>query len=982
MKYMNSEEIRAAFTDFFEEMGHKHVASSSLVPGNDPTLLFTNAGMVQFKDVFLGLDQRPYSRATTVQKCMRVSGKHNDLENVGPSTRHHTFFEMLGNFSFGDYFKREAIRYAYDLLTRVYEMPPDRLAYTVYEEDDAAYNIWINDIGVPPERVARMGSSTNFWQMADTGPCGPTSEIHWDRTPEAGVDSIIEALQAEDERFLEIWNLVFMQFNRLQPDPHHTGEWDEPLPAPGVDTGAGFERIVSILQGKDANYETDLFMPIIERVQALTGASDEEREANIVPYRVIADHMRAATFLIADGVRPGATGRDYVCRMVIRRAVRFGTKLGFEQPFLADVADAVIDTMHTAYPELDEQRETIRRAITKEEIRFRRAMDRALAELDEMLYALNEQVKDRLREYLAPIFDKSAPRPLTGDHQIEEQLAQIDSAIEKRGVTGVLERMVDKLGDELKFDAFLQSLPPGSKTRDTLVMFGQLPGDQAFRLHAEKGLPLEITRDVAQEWGYTVDEVGFRAAQKRHEAVSRGKDGGAFSEIEMAEVYQQALHTLRETGAIDNRVEQDQYGPLSREARVLAILRDGEMVESASAGDRVEIVLDITPFYVEAGGQVSDTGVIESADWTVDVEDARQPIGGLIVHIGEVVEGTLETGDGCTVTVDGDRRLDIMRNHTATHLLHAQLRRVLGSHVQQRGSLVAPDRLRFDFSHDEAVTPDQLDQIAHNINQAILEDMPVTAEWKDLDTARAEGAMALFGEKYGDKVRTINIWQDGDTRYSYELCGGNHVDHTGIIGPFVFTSEGSVAQGVRRVEALTGYGAEAHIRAYLNRLNNAAGQLGTTPDALPDRVHALQDDLRAEQHENARLRRRVARVEFLDLMNDAEEVDGVSVVVAQVEPTTTDTLREMTDWFRDKVDSGVIVLGMVADSDKPQLIAAATPDLKQRLHAGNIIQAAAQIVGGGGGGRPDMAQAGGKDPAKLSEALDHAEDLIRAALAK
>ncbi|MBN1680364.1 MAG: alanine--tRNA ligase, partial [Anaerolineae bacterium] len=551
MKKMTGAEVREAFLSFFEEMKHKHVPSSSLVPGNDPTLLFTNAGMVQFKDVFLGLDKRNYSRATTAQKCMRVSGKHNDLENVGPSPRHHTFFEMLGNFSFGDYFKRDAIRYAYDMLTRVYEMPADRLVYTVYANDDEAYDIWINEIGVDPRRVARLGPSTNFWQMADTGPCGPTSEIHWDLRPEDGEDTIIDELEVESERFLELWNLVFMQFNRTQPDTDHTGQWDEPLPAPGVDTGAGMERIVAVLQGVSANYETDLFMPVIERVQELTGDSDSERDANIVPYRVIADHMRAATFLIADGVRPGATGRDYVCRMVIRRAVRFGTKLGFEEPFLADVTDAVIDTMKGHYTELEDSRDTIRRAITNEEVRFRRAMDRALAELDDLL----------------------------------------------------------------------AGLPDG----------GELPGDKAFRLHAEKGLPLEITRDIAREQGYTVDEAGFAEARRHHEAVSRGLDGGAFGTIDMGETYHAVLTALRDASMIDTGVKQDQYGPLSREARVLAMLRDGASVETASVGDKIEVVLDITPFYVESGGQVSDTGVIEGDGWTVDVEDARQPIGGLIV---------------------------------------------------------------------------------------------------------------------------------------------------------------------------------------------------------------------------------------------------------------------------------------------------------------------------------------------------------------
>ena len=982
MKKMTSAEVREAFLEYFEEMGHKRVPSSSLVPGSDPTLLFTNAGMVQFKDVFLGLDKRPYTRATTAQKCLRVSGKHNDLENVGPSPRHHTFFEMLGNFSFGDYFKRDAIRYAYDLLTRVYEIPPSRLAFTVYESDEEAYDIWTKEIGVPAERVARLGPKTNFWQMAETGPCGPTSEVHFDLRPAEGTETIIAALQAESDRFLEIWNLVFMQYNRTQPDPEHSGQWDEPLPATGVDTGAGLERIVSVVQGVSANYETDLFMPIIARVQELTGHSDAERDATIIPYRVIADHMRAATFLIADGVRPGATGRDYVCRMVIRRAVRFGSKLGFSGPFLAEVADAVIDTMRSAYPELDEARETIRRTITSEEVRFRRAMDRALDELEAMLDDLAASARQTLNDLLAPMFGGSKPAPAAepGEGDFSAQIAQIDQMIATSGAQKVLGGLLDRLGQEVKLSDIIDALAPDSTLRDTLALAGQLPGDQAFRLHAEKGLPLEITRDIARERGFTVDEVGFRAAQKAHEAVSRGKDGGAFGAIDMGEAYRRALASLREQGLIAQGVRQDQYGPLSRQARVLTILRDGEQVERTSAGDRVEIVLDVTPFYVESGGQVSDTGAIQGDGWTVDVEDVRQPVGGLIVHSGEVVEGTPAAGDPCLVTVDAERRLDIMRNHTATHLLHAQLRAVLGTHVQQRGSLVAPDRLRFDFSHDAPLTPEELDLIQRNVNAAILADMPVTAEWKDRETAKSEGAMALFGEKYGEEVRTVNIWAHDGQRVSYELCGGTHVDQTGVIGPFVLTAEGSVAQGIRRVEALTGRGAEAYIRRGLRHLDEAAARLGTTPDAVSARLAALQDELREQQHDNARLRRRVAWLEFEGLLGSAREVSGVSVLVARVNPTAPDTLREMTDWFRDRVESGVIVLGMVAESGKPQLIAAVSKDLTTRLHAGNIIKAAAQIVGGGGGGRPDLAQAGGKDAARLDEALQHAHDLIVAAL--
>ncbi|MBN2305932.1 MAG: alanine--tRNA ligase [Anaerolineae bacterium] len=991
MKNMTSAEVREAFLDFFEEMGHKHVASSSLVPGNDPTLLFTNAGMVQFKDVFLGLDKRPYSRATTSQKCMRVSGKHNDLENVGPSNRHHTFFEMLGNFSFGDYFKSDAIRYAYDLLTKVYELPPDRLVYTVYENDDDAFHIWTEEIGIDPRRVARLGTKTNFWQMADTGPCGPTSEVHWDLHPEEGLDSIVPDLEADSERFLEIWNLVFMQYNRTQADPAHTGQWDEPLPAPGVDTGAGLERIVSIVQHTSANYETDLFMPIIRRVQQLTGHTDAERDADIVPYRVIADHMRAATFLIADGVRPGATGRDYVCRMVIRRAVRFGTRLGFEEPFLADVTDAVIDVMGGYYTDLEDVRDTIRRTITNEEIRFRRAMDRALAELEGMLVDFRQarqlpgDQNTAVSQAMQAVFAELA-------HAVDDPTRALNGLIAAlqagEAPADVLDRYivnlsrVNKLPAEVLAD-LLDAIRHAYLTDDlrenlldAITRF-QFPGELAFRLHAEKGLPLEITRDIVQEMGIVIDEDGFRKAQAHHEAVSRGQDGGAFAEIDMGAVYRQTLAALQDQDLIPKGVHHEQYGPLRQETRLLAILRDGELIDRASVGDRVEAVLELTPFYVESGGQVSDRGVIEGEGWAIDIEDARQPIGGLIVHSGEVVEGQPAVGELCHAAVDAPRRLDITRNHTATHLLHAELRSVLGTHVQQRGSLVAPDRLRFDFSHEQAISQDELDSISQRINQAILANLPVFVEWNDLDSARAGGAMALFGEKYGEHVRTIII---GDKGYSYELCGGNHVENTGVIGMFVFTSEGSVAQGIRRIEALTGHGAEAYIRRSLARLHQVAGQLGTTTEALPVRVEALQTELKDQQHDNTRLRRRIARLEFESLIAQAEPVGDVTVLVARVNPTTADTLRDMADWFRDRVGSGIVVLGMVADNGRPQLLAAATKDLKQRFHAGNVIREAAKIVGGGGGGRPDMAQAGGKDPEQLDAALQHARELIAAAL--
>ncbi|MDX1991544.1 MAG: alanine--tRNA ligase [bacterium] len=897
MKFMTSAEVRQAFLDYFVEQNHRAVASSSLVPVNDPTLLFTNAGMVQFKDVFLGLDKRDYKRATTSQKCMRVAGKHSDLENVGPSLRHHTFFEMLGNFSFGDYFKDFAIQFAYQLLTEVYGLPKDRLVFTVYQNDDEAYNIWVNKVGVDPRRVARMGPKTNFWQMADTGPCGPTSEVHWDKYPEQGEESIIAQLQAEDDRFLEIWNLVFMQFNRTQADPDHSGQFDVPLPAPGVDTGMGLERITAVVQGVESNYQTDLFMPIIRQIQALTGHSDEERDANIVPYRVIADHIRAAVFLIADGVLPGAKGRDSVCRLVIRRAARFGTKIGFHEPFLGKVADAVLEVMGSHYTELVERAEAIKRTITLEEERFRKTMERGLSELHGMLYAL----------------------------------------------------------------------PKG----------GVLPGEQAFYLKATLGLPIQVTKDIAEERGYDVDMSSFETAEQEHASVSGG--GQAMGIIASAEEYTRLLNQLKESGALgDNGVDYQPYGPTRREARLLALLQNGQPVESAITGEKVELVLDTTPFYVESGGQVSDTGIISGDGWRVEVEDMSKPIGGLIVHHGEVVEGTPKVGESVRVEVDLTRRRDITRNHTATHLLHAALRNHLGTHVQQRGSLVAPERLRFDFAHDAKVTAEQMKTIENEVNDIILQNYAVRAVEKPVNEAKAEGAMALFGEKYGDVVRTVSIvHEDGQpTRYSYELCGGVHVPETAEIGSFVIVNEGSVSAGIRRVEALTGRAAVEYQQKTSDILAHVAEQLGTTPENAPARITALQEELNASRKQIEKLRRDIARSSFDAMMSKLEEVKGVPTLIALLTDTPMETLREMSDWFRGKVKSGVFVVGSDTEG-KPQLMVSVTDDLtKKGLNAGNIIKAIAPIVGGGGGGRPNMAQAGGKDSSKLREALEKAREVI------
>ena len=895
MEKMSSAEVRQSFLDFFAGRGHRVVASSSLVPANDPTLLFANAGMVQFKDVFLGLDKRDYNRAATSQKCMRVSGKHNDLENVGPSPRHHTFFEMLGNFSFGDYFKRDAIKYAFNLLTEVYKLPADRLVFTVYENDEESYDCWVNEIGISPKRIARMGPDTNFWQMADTGPCGPNSEIHWDNRPDLGEDDVIARLQAEDDRFLEVWNLVFMQFNREQADPEHSGKWDSPLPAPGVDTGMGFERVLTILQGVEANYETDLFMPIIRRTQALTGHSDAQRDAMIVPYRVIADHVRAAVFLISDGVLPGAKGRAAIPRIVIRRAARFGRELGFDGPFLADVADSVFEVMGEHYSELLEQADSIKSPMTLEEERFHRTMDRGLTELESML-------------------------------------ADVDS-----GAT--------------------------------------LAGEQAFYLKATLGLPFQVTKDVAEESGYAVDEAGYLEAEAEHARISGG--GQAMGAFDSGDFYRRLLADLQSAGVLGaDGVAYDPYADAPVDATVLALMQDGARIDGAIVGDKVEVLLDKTCFYVQAGGQVSDTGIISGPGWVIDVEAMKQPVAGLVAHYGEVLEGNPAAEDSAVAEVNRARRKDITRNHTATHLLHAALRNKLGGQVQQKGSLVAPDRLRFDFSHPEKVSPAELSAIAEEINAAILQNYAVRAERKSLEEARRDGAMALFGEKYGDEVRAVSIGAT-DERYSYELCGGVHVKSTSEIGSFVFTSEGSVSAGIRRVEAYTGQAADAFTRQKLETLEAIAAQLGTGPEQARGRISGLQADLAAARRENADLQRKLARGNFEGMLaRQLETLNGVQALLLELDNTPVETMREMTDWFRNRVDKGVMVLASDIGG-KPQIIVAVSDALVQDgVRAGDLIKPIARIVGGGGGGRPQMAQAGGVDSSKIPQALEAARELI------
>jgi alanyl-tRNA synthetase len=894
MKPTTSSEIRQAFLDFFQEMGHTVVPSAPLPMMNNPTLLFTNAGMNQFVDVFLGREERPYKRAASAQKVMRVQGKHNDLENVGPSPRHHTFFEMLGNFSFGDYFKSGAIRYAYDFLTCVCHVPVDRLWYTVHTSDDDAFNIWIKEIGVPPERVLRMGDKTNFWMMGEVGPCGPNSEIHYDWGPEhctCGEAECSVALDNGCNRWLEVWNLVFMQF-----DQDESGK-RTPLPKPGVDTGMGLERIVSVVQQQIVNYDTDLFAPLMNRIQALLDDDEEQRRRHETGYRVIADHGRAATFLISDGVLPGNVGRGYVLRMIIRRAARFGRKIGFKAPFLAETARVTIDQMGDVYPELRRHRDLILHTVTREEERFARTLDEALAQLEELL----------------------------------------------------------------------AELPAG----------GQIAGEAAFDLYATHGLPLEITRDVVGERGYTVDEAGFLAAREAH-AVASG--AGAFGRYESGGgVYTEVWSELVHDGRLDSSgVDYDPYSGARLQAGIVALIRDGRAVDSVSAGEKVEVVTAATCFYIEAGGEVSDTGWIRlpESGAAIRVDDVRQPVGGLIVHVGQVAQGEVSVGQVANLLVDEERRRHIRRNHTATHVLHRELRRRLGSHVTQQGSLVAPERLRFDFSHGQAVDDETLEEIETAVNQAILENLPVRVTYMAQKEAIDAGATALFGEKYGEVVRTIKIGEEPQP-YSFELCGGLHVNETGDIGLFHFTHEGAVAAGIRRVEAVTGHGAQQFMAERLRLLQRVAARLNAPPAEVEARLDNLLAENRSQQKEIEQLRRRLARSQFEKILADVREVAGIPLVTAVVDVPHMDGLREMADWFRDRVKSGVAVLAAVKEN-QPILLTTVTEDLVERgVHAGNIVREVARMVGGSGGGRPNLAQAGGKDAGKLAEALAAVPGLIK-----
>ena len=893
-------EIRQTFIDFFVQRGHTFVPSSSLVPGGDSTLLFTNAGMVQFKDVFLGTDRRPYTRAVNSQKCLRVAGKHNDLEEVGQDDFHHTFFEMLGNWSFGDYYKEEALSWAWELLTEVWGLPKDRLYVTCFQDehgviptDTEAAEVWKKQPGLDPSHILFFGRKENFWEMAETGPCGPCSEIHIDRGPEycnlRGQPHRC-TVNGDCLRYLELWNNVFIQYNRLDENTL------EPLPARHVDTGMGFERLVAILQGVDSNYKIDLFQGVLDTVRSLTGDSREQMYARFTPYRVIADHVRAAAFLIADGVVPGNVGRNYVCRMIIRRAARFGAKLGLHEPFLAKAAEAIIAAYGDHYHELVKSQNVIFETLTREEIRFARTIEAGTA--------------------------------------------------------------------------FLEGLLQDQRQRGERL----LAGEKAFDLYATYGLPFEIARDIAREQGMDVDEAGFRQALEEHRLASGG--GKAMGKLggEDAELYATILKDLQQAGKLGPEgVAYNPYEWLQVEGEVLALVVNGQPVAQAQTGDRVEVLLPRTGFYVESGGQVSDTGWIRALDgsWEIEVQEMRKAAAGVIVHAGEVTFGHPRQGDAARAQVDVPRRRDIMRNHTATHLLHAALRQVLGEHARQAGSLVAPDHLRFDFNHPEALTAEQLERVERLVNEAIAADMPVVPRLKAREEAIREGAMALFGEKYGETVRTIAILPPHETQpASYELCGGTHLERTSDAGLFLITSESSAAAGVRRIEAVTGRGAYELVARRFRALNQIAAALKVTPEEAPPRVEQMQQELNAARKQIAALKTDLMLASFESRLTEATTAGAIHLLTLSLDGADRDTLAKLADRFRERYPQRGVCVIASHNGEQVTVMAAVTRDLiPQGIRAGDLAAYLARQLGGGGGGAPHLAFGGGPDSTRLPEVL-------------
>ncbi|WP_439106022.1 alanine--tRNA ligase [Congregibacter sp.] len=855
---MKTGEIREAFLAYFESNGHQRVPSSSLVPADDPTLLFTNAGMNQFKDVFLGAESRPYNRAVSAQRCVRAGGKHNDLENVGYTARHHTFFEMLGNFSFGDYFKSEAIRFAWQFLTVELGLPKERLWVTVHISDDEAEKIWIDEIGFPAERISRLDED-NFWQMGDTGPCGPCSEVFYDHgedVPGGPPGSPDDDL----DRYIEIWNLVFMQFNRSAD-----GEMT-PLPKPSVDTGMGLERIAAILQGVHSNYEIDLFQALIKSAAEAVGTDDYTASS----LRVIADHIRSSAFLVIDGVLPGNEGRSYVLRRIMRRAIRHGNKLGADSLFFYKLVATLVAQMGDFYPELSEQQSRIEDVIRGEEEQFARTLEQGMGILNEALAAMDGDV---------------------------------------------------------------------------------IPGDVVFKLYDTYGFPVDLTNDIARERNFSLDMSGYEAAMQAQR--ERSKEGGGFTV------------DYNSTLTLDGETTFTGYDQIIGSGRVIALLRDGEQVPELSAGDHGVVILDQTPFYGESGGQAGDSGYLRGEDLRMEVGDTTKAQGHHLHHV-KVLEGSVAVGDAITGEIDNELRQNTRLNHSATHLLHAALRNELGDHVAQKGSLVDGQRLRFDFSNPEAMTAEQVRAVEDSVNAQIRANAEVTTQVMSMDEAREAGAMALFGEKYGDEVRVLSMGEDG---FSVELCGGTHVERTGDIGMLRILSEGGLASGVRRIEAVTGAHALREMRTVDDALANVCEVVRGTTENVSDKVAALRSQNRDLEKELARLKQKLASSAGSDITASAIEVDGVKVLATAVDGADSGSLRGIMDQCKNKIGSGVILLAAVND-EKVALVAGVTKDLTDRVRAGDLMREFAGRLGGKGGGRPDMAQGGGTEPALLPAALE------------
>jgi alanyl-tRNA synthetase len=864
-----SSDIRKSFLDFFQDKEHEIVPGSPLVPANDPTLLFTNAGMVQFKEVFLGTDIRPYKRAASSQRCVRAGGKHNDLENVGYTARHHTFFEMLGNFSFGDYFKKEAITFAWEYLTEVLKVPESRLWVTVFEDDDEAADIWLKEIGVPAERFSRCGEKDNFWSMGDTGPCGPCSEIFYDHGEhiEGGPPS---SPDQEGDRFVEIWNLVFTQYNRDADGTLNT------IPHPSVDTGMGLERIAAVIQGVQNNYDIDLFQHLITSIHGLAGKADLNKTST----RVVADHIRSCAFLIADSVVPSNEGRGYVLRRIIRRALRHGNKLGFNEPFFHKLVDPLNEEMGTAYPELNQASNHIRKVLQQEEERFAETLEQGLK---------------------------------------------------------VLEGVITQLPDTV------------------------IPGEEVFRLYDTYGFPVDLTADIARERNLTLDMSGFDKfmAEQRQRARAASKFDANISGLP----------------EIDLFTEFSGYDSLEKTSRVIAIYQDGETRQKLKAGTAGGLILEATPFYAESGGQVGDQGYLTGEGMLFEVMDTQKQ-GNAHIHIGVLKEGTITVDQAVNAEVEHITRSNTMRNHSATHLLHAALREILGTHVVQKGSLVAPDRLRFDFSHSEPVSREQIQEIELLVISKILKNKKTLISVMPLEEAKQSGAMSLFGEKYDDMVRVLTIGGD----FSTELCGGTHVRRTGDIGFFKIISETGIAAGVRRIEAVTGAGADAWVRENEKKLNHVVQLLKSDRESVEEKLSQQLDRLRKYEKEVEQLKAKLASHAGSDMLEHATEIDGIQVIAKKLDGADTKALRDTVDQLKNKLGTAALVLAAVTDS-KVSLVAGVTKDSTDRIKAGDLVNFVAQQVGGKGGGRPDMAQAGGNDPSGLDAALAGVPDWVRRQLA-